>query len=250
LKILLSNDDGYKSKGIKILYNLLKSYGNVIVSAPHKDVSACSSYLSVNKNIRVKKLQKNYYVIFGTPADSVHIVTRGILKKLPDIVFSGINFGENMGDDVIYSGTVAAALEGRFCNYASVAVSIASKNPKYLSDITLKITPILNLFFQKLYKYNNIFNINIPDLPFNKIKGIKFTKLGRRNIPKRSKKYHKINDCVYYDIGDVGNEKIIKGATDFNVVRSGYISITPLSIDMSDKEILNKLKKKYDKFYK
>ncbi len=249
MKILLSNDDGYKSKGIKLLYSSLKSYGNVIISVPHKDVSACSSFLSVKKNIRVKKYTKDFYIVYGSTADSVHIATRGILKNLPSIVFSGINFGENMGDDVIYSGTVAAAIEGRFCKYASAAISVTSKKPKYLADIKLKLEPILDLFFKKLYKYNNIFNINIPDIPFEKINGIKFTKLGRRDIPKRSKKYnHKHR--LYYDIGDVGNYKRINGDTDFNAVKNGYISITPLTIDMSDNIIFNKLQKKYDKHFK
>ena len=126
MKILLSNDDGYNSEGLSVLENSLKNFGSVIVSAPKNNVSACSSSLSVHSDVGIKKTDNNHYIIDGTPADCVHIATRGILKKMPDIVFCGINFGSNLGEDVIYSGTVGAAIEGRFCKYAPVAISVTS----------------------------------------------------------------------------------------------------------------------------
>ena len=117
MNILLSNDDGYNSTGLKSLGSSLDNYGSVFVVAPHRDISASSSCLSVHSPVKVLKISKNSYKVYGTPADCVHIATRGILKKYPDIVFSGLNFGSNMGDDIIYSGTVGAAVEGRHARY-------------------------------------------------------------------------------------------------------------------------------------
>ena len=130
MKILLTNDDGYRSLGIKYLHNALSQYGDVVQAAPIKNMSACSSSLSVHAKVEVKNPSKDFYVIKGTPADCVHIVSKGVLKKLPDIVFSGINFGSNLGDDVIYSGTVAGAIEGRNLKYSPISISITSREPK------------------------------------------------------------------------------------------------------------------------
>jgi 5'-nucleotidase len=113
VNILLSNDDGYKSSGLKALKDVLENYGNVTTVAPHRDISASSSCLSVHGPVEINKISANFYKVYGTPADCVHIASRGILKNIPDIVFSGVNIGSNMGDDVIYSGTVGAAIEGK-----------------------------------------------------------------------------------------------------------------------------------------
>ncbi|MEC7832424.1 MAG: 5'/3'-nucleotidase SurE [Pseudomonadota bacterium] len=241
MKILLSNDDGYKSKGLLILEKSLNKYGSVIVSVPKNNVSACSSSLSVHSDVQLTKIDANHYVINGTAADCVHIATRGVLKEMPDIVFSGINFGSNLGDDIIYSGTVAAAIEGRFCKFAPIAISITSKKPRYIMDLNLKIEMVLNSFFNKIFKMKNIFNVNIPDIPFNKIKGIRFTTLGNRAMPFRAKKIIK-NKKTYFSIGPVGRNITKTKNSDFSAIQSGYISITPLSIDMCDFVALKKLK--------
>ena len=183
MNILLSNDDGYKSSGLKALKDVLRNYGNVTTVAPHRDISASSSCLSVHAPVEIKKISANFYKVYGTPADCVHIASRGILKKIPDIVFSGVNIGSNMGDDVIYSGTVGAAIEGRHSKYGSVAISIASKNPKHTDDLHQTLEHIIEHIFHKLIKQKTIMNINIPDLPFSKIKGFKITKLGKRQLP-------------------------------------------------------------------
>ena len=163
-----------------------------------------------------------------------------MLKKYPDIVFSGINYGSNMGDDIIYSGTVGAAIEGRHARFGSYAISIASKNPKHTSDLDLKVKLVLDLIFSKLKKYKSIFNINIPDLPAPLIKGIKISRLGSRKISKRAKKKFDTEN-IKYEIGDVGPGLLSRGS-DFYYVHHGYISVTPLIIDMSDKLLLAKLK--------
>ena len=243
MKILLSNDDGYKADGIKILEKSLANYGDIIVGAPKNNNSACSSSLSVHSKVEVKKINNTHYIINGTSADCVNIVSRGIMKKLPDIVISGINYGSNMGDDVIYSGTVAAAIEGRFCKYSPIAISISSKNPKYTKDIDKKIELILDFMLKRPNKSRNIFNINIPDIPYSKIKGIKFTILGSRAISKRAK-ITTIKNKVYATIGAVGKDIISSKITDFNAIKSNFISITPLTINMCDNKLLNKLRKR------
>ena len=242
MDILLSNDDGYKAKGIKILEKILMEYGSITIAAPHKNVSACSSSLTVHSKVEIKKINQKCYAIKGTVADSIHILTRGILKKKPDVIISGINFGSNMGDDVIYSGTVAGAIEGRFYKYSPIAISIAKKNPQHIYDLKDKVELFLPMIFKKLIKLKTIFNINIPDIPFSKIKGIKITKLGKRNISKKAQ-INKIDQKIYATIGAVGNSIPSNSYTDFNAVKHGYISITPLNIDMSDYEIISKLKK-------
>ena len=238
---LLSNDDGYKSKGIQQLRNFLLIYGEVILVAPKDNKSACSSSLSVNKKIKIREINDREYVVHGTSADCVNVATRGFLSKQPDYVVSGINFGSNMGDDVVYSGTIGAAIEGRFCRNLSIAISIAKKEPRYFDDILDK----LDLFFPDLLKTkvsSDVINVNIPDIPLSKIKGIKYTRLGKRKISKRTD-IIKNNNIVTAEIGDVGSPQSYDKDTDFNAIKSGYISITPITIDMTDYKTLIKFKK-------
>ena len=241
MKILLTNDDGYKSPGIKYLHNSLSEYGDVILAAPSKNMSACSSSLSVHNKVEVRNPSKNYYIIKGTPADCVHIVSKGILEKLPDIVFSGINFGSNLGDDVIYSGTVAGAIEGRYCKYSPISVSITSREPKHLYDIDKKLNFILTHIFKQKYKSKNIFNINIPDVPFKMIAGIKYTSLGNRKTS-LNPVIKKVNQKIFAEIGPVGDPIRSSQSTDFNAIKSKFISITPLTINMCDSgKIINRI---------
>ncbi len=241
MNILLSNDDGCKSLGLKVLRNALGNFGNVLTVSPHKDISASSSCLSVHHPVKTVMISKKFYKVYGTPADCVHIGSRGILKKYPDIVFSGINFGSNMGDDVVYSGTVGAAIEGRHAKLGSYAISINSRDPKYLDDLPFKTQYILDFIFTKLQTPKTVFNINIPDIPFSKIKGIKVSLLGKRKISRKAKKIlNKKN--TFYEIGDVGMGINIKG-TDFHSTREGYVSITPIMIDMTDIVVYKKLQK-------
>ena len=233
MKILLTNDDGYKAPGIKILERLLLNYGEVTVAGPIKNMSACSSSLSVHDRVSYKKIDSWHYAVNGTPADCIHIIGRGEMKTIPDIVFSGINYGSNMGDDVIYSGTVAGAIEGRFCKYSPVAISISSREPKYLNDIEDKVNFILSHIISQKLKSKNIYNINIPDIPFSKIRGIKYTMLGNRDISLKPELF-KDGDNLLAQIGAVGKPLKSTKRTDFNALKSNYISITPLTINMCE----------------
>ena len=239
MKILLTNDDGYKAPGIKTLEKLLLKYGDVTVAGPFKNMSACSSSLSVHDKVSYKKIDSKHFIVKGTPADCIHIIGRGEMQIMPDIVFSGINFGSNMGDDVIYSGTVAGAIEGRFCKYSPIAISISSREPKHLNDIDDKVNLILAHIFKKKLKSKNIYNINIPDIPFSKIRGIKYTMLGNREISMEPNLF-KSNDNLFAQIGAVGKPLKSTKRTDFNALKSNYISVTPLTINMCDtKKIKN-----------
>ena len=186
-------------------------------------------------------ISKKFYNVYGTPADCVHIGRRGILKKYPDVVFSGINFGSIIGDDVVYSGTVGAAIEGRHAKLGSYAISINSRDPKYIDDLPQKTQYVLDFVFTKLQTLKTVFNINIPDIPFSKIKGIRVSLLGKRKISKKAKKtLNKKN--TFYEIGDVGMGIYTKG-TDFHNTKEGYISVTPIMIDMTDTAVYKKLQK-------
>ncbi len=240
MNILLSNDDGYKSLGLKTLKNSLEKFGKVLTVAPHRDISASSSCLSVHSPVKVNKISNNVFRVYGTPADCVHIATRGILKKYPDIVFSGLNLGSNMGDDVIYSGTIGAAIEGRHAKYGSYAISLVSKNPKYEDDMQEKVDYVINFIFSKLIKHPAIYNINIPDIPYSQIKGLKFSKQGSRNISKRANKVIR-NKKNYYNIGEVGKGNLML-KSDFLTIHKKYVSVTPIKIDMTDYETYHKLK--------
>ena len=241
VNILLSNDDGYKSLGLKVLRNALGNFGNVLTFSPHKDISASSSCLSVHHPVKTVKISKKFYKVYGTPADCVHIGSKGILKKYPDIVFSGLNFGSNMGDDVVYSGTVGAAIEGRHAKLGSYAISISSRDPVYIDDLPLKTEHVLDFIFTNLQTLKTVFNINIPDIPFSKIKGIRISLLGKRKISRKAKKVSNKKN-IFYEIGDVGMGIYTKG-TDFHNTKEGYISVTPIMIDMTDMAVYEKLQK-------
>ena len=241
MNILLSNDDGCKSLGLKVLRNALGSFGTVLTVSPHKDISASSSCLSVHRPVKTVMISERFYKVYGTPADCVHIGSRGILKKYPDVVFSGINFGSNMGDDVVYSGTVGAAIEGRHAKLGSYAISINSRDPKYIDDLPQKTKYVLDFVFTKLQTLKTVFNINIPDIPFSKIKGIRVSLLGKRKISKKAKRTLSKKN-IFYEIGDVGMGIYTKG-TDFHNTKEGYISVTPIMIDMTDTVVYKKLQK-------
>ena len=241
MNILLSNDDGYKSPGLDVLKNSLNKFGKITIVAPHRDISASSSCLSVHSQVKTKKISDNFYKVYGTPADCVHIGASAIMNKYPDIVFSGDNFGSNMGDDVIYSGTVGAAIEGRHARYGAFAISITSKSPKFLNDINSIVDYIVEYVFRNLTPYRTIFNINIPNLPASKIRGIKLTTLGSRKISKKAINVSKKKETLF-EIGDVGSGMPRRG-NDFYAISKGFISVTPLTINMTNKTIYEKVKK-------
>ena len=238
MKILLSNDDGYYSDGIQALIRELSIKHEIYVAAPLENNSAGSSALSTRKDIKVDNIEKNHYVIDGTPADCVHIALTCLIKEKIDIVVSGINMGANLGDDVIYSGTVAAALEGRHLEFSPIAISLITKGATNLKNAAQASSYIFEeIIKNKTINKKTLLNINIPDSN-NLIKNFEYTRLGRRGIPVPAKK---IKDKNFYNIGAAGDPEEKGEGTDFFTTNNNIISITPITYDLTNSIILNKL---------
>jgi len=239
VKILISNDDGYLAEGINTLAKRLRKKHQVTIFAPSGNKSASSSSLTIDKPLKPTKISESIYTINGTPSDSTHFALCGYFKEEFDLVIAGINFGPNLGDDVIYSGTVAAAIEGRFVGFPSIAISLASWDGKNFNTAA-KVAEIIvdNVEFSKL-SANTLLNINVPDIQFNEIKGFKTTRLGKRHQSENIVQ-DKDNPSLYW-IGENGKEADNGPGTDFNAIKNNYVSITPLQIDLTNKEELKKV---------
>ena len=231
MRILISNDDGYKADGIIQLSKSLSEIAEVIVVAPSENKSAASSSLTIGKPLKPIQIEKNIYAIDATPSDCVHLALCGFIKESIDLVVTGINFGANLGDDVIYSGTVAGAIEGRFLGLPSIAMSLASWECKHF-DTAGEIAKLLVAQINKAPLANNtIINVNVPDIPMTEIKGIKSTRLGNRHKSEPSIKDLK-NPSLYW-IGENGKEADNGEGTDFHAVSNNFVSVTPLQIDLT-----------------
>ncbi len=231
MRILISNDDGYQADGIIQLAKSLGEIAEVIVVAPSENKSAASSSLTIGKPLKPIQIEKNVYAIDATPSDCVHLALCGFIKKSIDIVVTGINFGANLGDDVIYSGTVAGAIEGRFLGLPSIAMSLASWECKNF-DTAGEIAKLLVAQINKAPLANNtIINVNVPDIPMTEIKGIKSTRLGNRH--KSEPSIQDLKNPSLYWIGENGKEADNGEGTDFHAVSNNFVSVTPLQIDLT-----------------
>ena len=239
MKILVSNDDGYLAEGINVLANRLKGKHQVTIFAPLENKSASSSSLTIDKPLKPKKISESIYTINGTPSDSTHFALCGYFDEEFDLVIAGINLGPNLGDDVIYSGTVAAAIEGRFVGLPSIAISLASWEGKNF-DSAAKVAELIvdNVEFSEL-SINTVLNINVPDIPYDQIKGFKTTRLGKRH--KSENIVQDENDASLYWIGENGKEAENGPGTDFYAIKNNYVSITPLKIDLTNNSEIEKV---------
>ena len=231
MRILISNDDGYQAEGIIQLAKSLSEIAEVIVVAPSENKSAASSSLTIGKPLKPIQIENNVYAIDATPSDCVHLALCGFIKEPIDLVVTGINFGANLGDDVIYSGTVAGAIEGRFLGLPSIALSLASWECNHF-DTAGNIAKILVDQIDKAPLSNNtIINVNIPDIPMHEIKGMKTTRMGSRHKSAPSIQDSK-NPSLFW-IGENGKEADNAEGTDFHAVSNNYVSVTPLQIDLT-----------------
>jgi len=239
MKILLSNDDGFIAPGINLLRETLSKTADVLVIAPDRDRSGASNSLTLETPLRITERGEQFYSVNGTPTDCVHLALTGLYKENeePDIVISGINAGANMGDDVIYSGTVAAAMEGRNLGLPAIAVSIASFHPKHFESAAKAVVklldqlPLLNLTTED--NAATILNMNVPDLAWEDIKGFLATRLGKRHKAEPVIKTKDPRGDEIFWVGPVGDEADAGEGTDFYAVQNGYISITPIHIDLT-----------------
>lgn len=251
MNILLSNDDGYHAEGIQTLAKALRKAGHqVTVIAPDRNRSAASSCLTLMEPIRVQQLGEfDYTVIAGTPADCVHLALNGFFNTPFDLVISGINHGANLGDDVVYSGTVAAALEGRHLPLPCLAVSLVGKKSeghlfgknhfataaKVVLDLLPKITP-------GIVPARQILNINVPDIPYEQVKGVMITRLGHRSPAAEIIKREDPRGLIIYWLGQNGVPVDHSEGTDFHALAHDYVSITPIQADMTAHPSIQTLK--------
>ena len=239
MRILISNDDGYKADGIIQLAKSLSEIAEVIVVAPSENKSAASSSLTIGKPLKPIQIEKNVYAIDATPSDCVHLALCGFIKESIDLVVTGINFGANLGDDVIYSGTVAGAIEGRFLGLPSIAMSLASWECNHFETAGNVAKLLVNQIDKAPLAYNTIINVNVPDIPISEIKGIRSTRLGNRHKSEPSIQDSK--DPSLYWIGENGKEADNGDGTDFHAVSNNFVSVTPLQIDLTKYPEINKI---------
>lgn len=233
LRILLSNDDGVHALGIKVLYDALSKIADVIVVAPDRNCSGASNSLTLLNPLRATQLENGFYSVNGTPTDAVHLGSSQLLQPAPDLVIAGINLGPNLGDDVIYSGTVAAATEGRHMGLPAIAVSMAGKDEShYQTAANITVNIIQQLLVKPLPK-DQILNVNVPCVPSEKLNGIKATRLGHRHQAEKMKKMQDPWQRDIYWYGLLGKELDAVEGTDFHAIANNYASVTPITIDMT-----------------
>jgi 5'-nucleotidase len=243
MKILLSNDDGVFAAGLYCLYKELAKEHQVTVVAPDRNCSGASNALSLQHPLRVQKMEHDFLAVNGTPSDCVHLGLNQLLKEEPQLVVSGINHGANLGDDVIYSGTVAAATEGRHMGLPAIAVSLAAKDPTHFDSAAKIVADIIRLLINHPLPADQILNINVPDLPYQQLKGILVTRQGRRHKAENMTKALDPHGKEIFWYGGVGPEQDAGPGTDFDAVAQGYCSVTPLSVDMTAHHSINDLKR-------
>ena len=240
MHFLLSNDDGYQSPGISALAEVLESIGKVTVVAPDRDCSGASNSLTLDSPLYVKQDERGFYYVNGTPSDCVHLAITGLLDEEPDMVVSGINSGANLGDDVLYSGTVAAAMEGRFLGCPAIAFSLVGEKPVDYSTSKLVVTEIVKSLIENPLD-DALLNVNIPDVNYDEIKGFKASRLGNRHKSESVIKTLDPKGRDVYWVGPVGAEQDAGEGTDFHAIRSKYVSITPIQIDLTRHQSLTSL---------
>ncbi|MGB5832775.1 MAG: 5'/3'-nucleotidase SurE [Thiohalocapsa sp.] len=233
MKILLSNDDGYRSPGLRVMAEELARHGDVTVVAPDRDRSGASNSLTLDVPIRAERLDNGYIRVNGTPTDCVHLAITGLLDGDPDLVVAGINHGPNLGDDVIYSGTVAAATEGRFLGLPAIAVSIDAHQPRHLRTAASVIGRLVVGLRDADMSPSTILNVNVPDLPLDEIRGLRATRLGHRHKAEPVTQMRDPRGRLMYWIGPAGPEQDAGEGTDFHALRDGYVSVTPIQVDLT-----------------
>ncbi|MCG7982231.1 MAG: 5'/3'-nucleotidase SurE [Candidatus Thiodiazotropha lotti] len=233
MNILLSNDDGYQATGLMMLAEQLSEVGNIVVVAPDQDRSGASNSLTLVNPLRARTMENGFIRVDGTPTDCVHLAITGLLEQEPDLVVSGINAGPNMGDDVLYSGTVAAATEGRFLGLPAVAISMNSHNPQHFETGAQVAEILVRRLVEAPLSESVILNVNVPDIPYSELQGIVSTRLGHRHKAEPVVKSHDPRGKTIYWVGPAGAEQDAGPGTDFHAVRQGYVSVTPLHVDLT-----------------
>jgi len=239
MRILVSNDDGIHAPGIQCLARHLRTVADVRVVAPDRDRSGASNSLTLVHPLRAQELENGDMGVDGTPTDCVHLAITGLLDREPDLVISGINAGANMGDDVLYSGTVAAAMEGRFLGLPAIAVSLVGPRLQHYDAAARVVLNLLDRLHRVPLPAATILNVNVPDLPFEDIRGVQATRLGHRHKSEPVVKASDPRGRPIYWVGPAGPEQDAGPGTDFFAVREGYVSVTPIQVDLTQFEAID-----------
>lgn len=233
MRILLSNDDGYFSPGIECLARSLAQVAEITVVAPERDRSGASNSLTLDRPLSLKRTPNGFYHVNGTPTDCVHLAVTGMLDELPDMVVSGINLGANMGDDTIYSGTVAAATEGFLLGVPSLAVSLCSKAGAHFETAARVALELVQRLAREPLREPLLLNVNVPDVPYEELRGQVVTRLGKRHKAEAVVRAQTPRDETVYWVGAAGAAQDAGAGTDFYAVANKQVSLTPLQIDLT-----------------
>ena len=242
MRILLSNDDGYFAPGLACLAEALSAIAEIIVVAPERDRSGASNSLTLDRPLHLHKAHNGFYYVNGTPTDCVHLAVTGMLDTLPDMVVSGINAGANMGDDTIYSGTVAAATEGFLLGIPSLAVSLNSASSGNFSTAARVAADMVQRFKDNKFHEPVLLNINVPDISYEELKGMEVTRLGRRHKAESVVKSLTPRGETVYWVGAAGPAQDAGEGTDFFSIQHDRVSLTPLQIDLTRYGQMNTVK--------
>jgi 5'-nucleotidase len=245
VKILLSNDDGYRAEGLEALGLAIKPLGAVTIVAPDRNRSGASNSLTLDVPVRAIQYAADSYYCTGTPTDCVHLAISGLFDFEHDIVVSGVNDGANLGDDTLYSGTVAAAVEGRFLGLPAIAVSLCVEpgSPRNFASAAQVAARLVERMAQSPLQGSVILNVNVPDLPDGALRGVKVTRLGNRHRAERVVRAQDPRGRNVYWVGCAGAGQDAGRGTDFHAVAEGYASITPLQIDLTRHSALPELER-------
>ena len=244
MRVLVSNDDGVDAPGIRILAEGLRAAGHeVLVVAPDRDRSGASNSLTLDAPVRVLQRDEHTWCVYGTPTDCVHVAITGMLALEPDMVVSGINNTANLGDDVIYSGTVAAAMEGRFLGLPAVAMSLATRDHRgeHSETAARAAVEIIARLQKDPLPADTILNVNVPDIPWSEVRGFEVSRLGNRHRSEPCVQQADPRGRTWWWIGAAGPEQDAGPGTDFNAVRSGNIAITPINVDLTRYQALEQV---------
>lgn len=233
MRILISNDDGYFAPGLACLAQALAAIAEVVVVAPERNRSGSSNSLTLDRPLNLRSAQNGFYYVNGTPTDCVHLAVTGMLDTQPDMVISGINSGANMGDDTIYSGTVAAATEGFLLGIPSIAVSLAGSELLHYETAARVTVDLVQRFAKKTHAQPWLLNVNVPDIPYEELQGITVTRLGKRHKAEPVVKASNPHGETVYWVGAAGKAQDAGENTDFYAIHNLRVSVTPLQIDLT-----------------
>ncbi len=242
LKILISNDDGVAARGLSVLFSHLNTLADCEVYAPDRNSSGLSSSITLGRPLRVTKHSNGFNSIDGTPADCVHLAVNTLLTEEPDIVVAGINHGSNLGDDVLYSGTVGAAMEGRFMKNPAIAVSLSGSSEEGMQSAGKVVQDLVGRLKNIKLPLGTVLNVNVPDLPYGEIQGMEVTRLGHRERAEKPVRQLDPRGKDVYWIAPVGKERDAGEGTDFHAIARGAVSITPLQYDQTNHSTLSEVR--------